>query len=446
MAISSSAAAERTVSAMPSGRGIAVVIAASAIQLTVGIAYIWSVFQTGVAESIFAGDNAAAGLTFSILLAILSIGSILGGRLATKYSTRFVVFVGGLILAAGFYLASYTTASHPWMLWLTYGAMGGLGMGFLYSTTIACVQQWFPEKKGFVTGIIVAALGLGGVVFTPPIEWLINAFGGAGAGEPKTFVVLALLFLFVCTLGSIFMYDPPAQDAASSVPAKQDRAATASAHGEQARTQLRRNFTPAEMLKTRQFYLTALIMCLACTGGLMMIAFARPIGVAKGLEATATFGVLAITMSNSLGRLFWGTVSDRLGPYKTIIILLAGSSVLSLFMNLAQSFWVFVLIGVIGFFYGGILSTFPSLVSDQFGTQYMATNYGFVLMGFGAGAILASQIGGHYKNLAASNVNLMYPAFVIVSAATLVGMGLVFYLRHLNTSTTNAPGHRATRT
>jgi len=135
-----------------------------------------------------------------------------------------------------------------------------------------------------------------------------------------------------------------------------------------------------------------------------------------------------------------------LGPYKTIIILLAGSSVLSLFMNLAQSFWVFVLIGVIGFFYGGILSTFPSLVSDQFGTQYMATNYGFVLMGFGAGAILASQIGGHYKNLAASNVNLMYPAFVIVSAATLVGMGLVFYLRHLNTSTTNAPGHRATRT
>ncbi|MCL2680847.1 MAG: MFS transporter, partial [Coriobacteriia bacterium] len=171
---------------------------------------------------------------------------------------------------------------------------------------------------------------------------------------------------------------------------------------------------------------------LACMGGLMMIAFAKPIAVAKGLEATATIGVLAITMSNSLGRLFWGVISDRLGPYTTVIILLAGSGVLSLFMNAAQSYWVFILIGVIGFFYGGILGTFPSLVSDQFGPKYMATNYGFVLLGFGCGAIVASQVGGHFKNIAAANINLMFPAFVIVSVAALVAMGMTFVLKALN--------------
>ena len=112
-------------------QGFYCVLAAIAIQLTLGIAYIWSIFQTGVADSIFGGDNAAAGLTFSLLLALLTIGSVIGGRLAAKYSTRIVVFTGGIILSAGFFLASLVTAEYSWLLWLTYGVMGGAGMGYL---------------------------------------------------------------------------------------------------------------------------------------------------------------------------------------------------------------------------------------------------------------------------------------------------------------------------
>ena len=131
------------------------VAAAVAIQLCLGVAYIWSVFQTGIANSIFNGDNAAANLTFSLLLSVLTLGSVLGGKLAAKYSTRAVVITGGIILSSGFFLASFVTTSTPWLLWLGYGVMGGLGMGFTYSTTIACAQKWFPEKKGLATGMIV---------------------------------------------------------------------------------------------------------------------------------------------------------------------------------------------------------------------------------------------------------------------------------------------------
>ncbi|NLF27734.1 MAG: OFA family MFS transporter, partial [Clostridiales bacterium] len=128
-------------------------IAASiAIQLCLGIAYIWSVFQTGVANSIFGGDNAAASLAFSLLLSTLTVGSVIGGKLAARYSTRTIVIIGGVILSAGFLLASFASAKVPWILWIGYGVMGGTGMGFTYSTTIACAQKWFPDKKGFVTG------------------------------------------------------------------------------------------------------------------------------------------------------------------------------------------------------------------------------------------------------------------------------------------------------
>ena len=398
-------------------QGFKAVFAAIAIQLTLGIAYIWSVFQTGIADSIFEGDNAAAGLTFSILLSTLAIGSVVGGRLAVKYSTRFVVLIGGIILAAGFFLASFVTSETAWLLWLAYGVMGGIGMGFTYSTTIACVQKWFPHKKGFVTGIIVSALGFGGVVFTPIVEVLISAFGGEGAGEPKTFMVLSVIFLAICSGGSFFLKNPPADYMPDAAPKAAAKPAI--------------EYSPREMLKTPHFYLVTAAFLLACMGGLMMIGFAKPIAVAKGLFSTATIGVLAVSLFNSLGRLFWGMVSDKLGRKNTILILLAGTAILSLFVNVVENYWVYVLIALIGLFYGGLLSNFPSLTADLFGAKHMASNYGFVLLGFGLGAIISSQIAGYYRNIAGNNINLMYPAFLIASCCAGVAIILVLILKAL---------------
>ncbi|MCL2804401.1 MAG: OFA family MFS transporter [Treponema sp.] len=393
------------------------VLAAIAIQLTLGIAYIWSVFQTGVANSIFGGDNAAAGLTFSLLLATLTIGSVFGGKLAVRYSTRLVVFIGGIILSAGFFLASFVTAANSWLLWITYGVMGGIGMGFTYSTTIACAQKWFPHKKGFVTGIIVSALGFGGVVFTPIVERSIIHFGGAGFGEPKTFIVLSVVFLVVCSIGSIFLKNPSGEYMAKYA------VSNASA------VKIVKDYTPSEMLKKPQFYFIVFSYMLACMGGLMMIGFAKPIAVSKGLVETATIGVLAISMFNSLGRLLWGLISDKIGRKNTIIILLTGNAILSLFVTAANGYLIYVLIALIGFFYGGLISTFPSLTADTFGAKHMATNYGFVLLGFGAGAIISSQIAGTFKNIAADDVTLMFPAFVIASCCAAAGIIMMFVLK-----------------
>jgi len=397
------------------------VLAAILIQLTLGIAYIWSVFQTGIANSIFNGDNAAAGLTFSLMLATLTIGSVAGGKLAVRYSTRLVVFIGGIILSTGFFLASFVTPGNGWMLWATYGVMGGVGMGFTYSTTIACAQKWFPHKKGLVTGIIVSALGFGGVVFTPIIESLITTFGGAGIGEPRTLLVLSFVFLTVCTVGSIFLKNPPEGHMADKI-ASNPMAAVAE----------EKSCTTAEMLKMPQFYIIFATLMLACMGGLMIIGFAKPIAVAKGLSQTATIGVLAVSMTNSLGRLIWGMVSDKLGRTNTILVLLSGTAILSLFVNAATGYWVYALIALVGFFYGGILGTFPSLTADLFGAKHMAANYGFVLLGFGSGAIISSQIAGYYKNIAATDINLMYPAFIIASCCAAVGIALMFILKWLS--------------
>jgi OFA family oxalate/formate antiporter-like MFS transporter len=114
------------------------------------------------------------------------------------------------------------------------------------------------------------------------------------------------------------------------------------------------------------------------------------------------------------------------------MLLLIGSGALSLLMNLAQGYWVFALIAGIGFLYGGLLSTFPSLTANLFGARHLATNYGMVLLGFGIGAVIATQVGGHYKNLSVHDFALMYPAFVIASACAFSGSALILALRQFN--------------
>jgi len=407
---------------MTKKQGLLPVLAAIAIQLTLGVAYIWSVFQTGIANSVFGGDNAAASLTFSLLLFALTIGSVIGGKLAVKFNTRIVVFAGGIILGLGFFLASFTRAEFSWLLWLTYGVMGGTGMGFTYSTTIACAQKWFPHKKGLVTGVIVSSLGLGGVVFTPLVERLIAAFGGTGTGEFKSFMVLSAVFFVVCSLGCLLLKNPPEGHMA-------DFAAGA------AKAKATKDCMPSQMLRNPKFYLVTVTYMLACMSGLMMIGFAKPIAVARGLESTATIGVLAISMFNSVGRLLWGIVSDKLGRKNTILILLTGTAVLSLLVNVVSGYWIYVLIALIGFFYGGNMCTFPALTADLFGAKHMATNYGFVLLGFGSGAIISSQIAGYYKNVAASDISLMFPAFVIASCCAAAGIVMMLLLKKMSKKT-----------
>ena len=398
-------------------QGLYAVMGAVAIQLVIGIVYIWSVFQTGIANSIFGGDNAAAALVFSLVLAGLAVGSLVGGRLTVKYTTRRVVFIGGIILGVGSVIASFTRPEFGWLLWVSYGGMGGFGMGFTYTTTIACAQKWYPHKKGLVTGIIVAALGFGGVIFTPIIEWLITLFGGEGVGELNTFLVLGIVFLVVCSVSSIFLINPPEGYMMDKV-AKNPASPTTVRH-----------YAPSEMLKTPQCYIVTFAFVLAVVGGLMMISFARPIAVARGLEATATIGVLAIALFNSMGRLFWGNMSDKLGRIPTLTILLVASGTLSMLVMVVQGYFIYVIFALIGFSFGGILSNFPSLTSDLFGSKYMGANYGFVLLGFGAGGIIATQVGGYFANIARDDISLMFPAFIIAAVCAASAIVLMFVLK-----------------
>lgn len=197
------------------------VIASIAIQMCLGTAYIWSVFQSyliisaSTPNALFHWPATHGTLAYALLLGVLTFGSTVGGRIQDRLKNpKPVIIAAGITLGIAFFLAQYTTEATPWLLWLTYGVLGGFGMGMAYTTTIATCQKWFPDKRGLVTGIIVSALGFGGLVFTPVAEALIKRNGGNDV--LSTFAIFGVIFVIVTVIGSI---ERPLENTAAAAPA-----------------------------------------------------------------------------------------------------------------------------------------------------------------------------------------------------------------------------------
>lgn len=390
------------------------VVASIAIQMCLGTAYIWSVFQSyliigkSTPNALFEWPATYGTLAYALLLGVLTIGSTIGGKLLSKLNNpRPVIVAGGIVMGIGFILAMFTTEATPWVLWLTYGVLGGFGMGMAYTTTISTCQKWFPDHRGLVTGIIVAALGFGGLVFTPVAEILIN-----NMGVLNTFAVIGVIFVIVTLIGSMFIKNPPE----GFMPKGWTPSLKKTSH-------IVQDFSPREVLRMPQFYLVTLALMCATAAGSMMIPMAKILGLQpdSGLSKSAAIaGVMIISGCNSFGRLFWGWLSDKIGRKQTILILLviAGASIIC--VAFAKAYLMLVFIAIIGFSYGGFLGVFPALTADFWGTKHGAQIYGMVLLGFGVGAVASSFTIAYF-----SKTKAFSSAFIIAAIASVVGVVII---------------------
>ena len=370
------------------------------MQLCLGSVYIWGIFQHALVN-LFSWKQSTAAITFSLVLGIMVIGSAIGGMFQDKFSPRPIVFIGGILISLGTFLSRYTTASSPWFLWLNYGVIAGFGFGMIYTSIIACCQKWFPEKRGFISGLIVASLGIGGLVFTPIAKHFIAKYGVL-----ETFTYFGIIFLLTCSIGSIFVVNPPKTSDDNKNSLKSDKKNI-------------NDVQPKEMLKTMKFYGITLTYMLGCFSGLIIIPFSKIIGINGGLsDIEATAGVMIISVFNSLGRLFWGTISDKLGRNNTILILLVATAIFMFFLLFAKMYVVLFLLALIAFVYGGFLGVFPALTSDFFGFKNIGMNYGLVLCGFGIAALISPIIAGYVKDI----TNSFNTAFIIAIICSLIGL------------------------
>src|SRR6056297_1200341 len=378
---------------------------------SIGAVYAWSIYREPLAvilaeyqgvspESLTAPLN----FVFSIIILFFAIGAIPGGIIQDKIGPRKVTIIGGALLGMGLFLSSFATA--VWHLYLFYGVVSGIGIGFAYITPLATCNKWFPDKRGAISGVAVAGMGLGTIVFSPIGQLMI-----ANIGPLMAMRILGILFFILVTIGAQWMVLPPeGYKPAGWEPSEQQKREV--------------HFTKKEMLTTPAFYKIWISFMVGTASGLMMIGIASPVGqTIAGLsvaEAAAIVGLLGLF--NGGGRVLWGAASDKLGRTRTIAIYSLITALAMLTFNFISSSVPFaVSLFIVTACFGGFMAVFPSLTADFYGTRNYGGNYGIVYLAYGFGAPLGGWIGSAFPlnmafNIAAACALLSFVLMLTIKA------------------------------
>lgn len=381
--------------------------------------------QGGIyAFSVFSSPLAAANgwsvpdvmLAFTIAVGISPLPIIIGGRISDKGKSRELIFFSSLLLAASFALAGLST--QLWQLYITYGLFGGFGLNLGY---IACVnnsQRFFPDKRGLCSGIVITGIGAGTMIFAPLGGWLIEQFG-----VRTTFIQLGVIFLIISLVCSALIKNAPIESSEEEVAG--DSATDVGEIDE---------FDWKGMIKTLRFYLVAMLYATGCFSGLVISSNASDIGQNMfGLTpiVAATF-VSVYAMSNCLGRVIWGAISDKITRINTfmLLFLFIALSLLSLiFIKSTVGFGV-GLIGL-GLCEGGVAAMMSPLTIENFGSKNQGVNYGFVFLGFSLAAFIAPRLTAFIGESNSGDFTLVFFAGITVAV---IGFLFAFSLKQINSN------------
>lgn len=375
-------------------RWVQLVSAIIGMIMIANLQYAWTLFVPSLQEA-FGWKLPAVQLGFTLFIMFETYTQPVEGYLLDRFGPKIFFTVAGILVGIGWTALAFVKSLPA--LYFFY-ALAGLGAGFVYGGSIAVAVRWFPDRRGLASGLIAAGFGGGSAPFIPIIGKILATQGYAAA-----FLYTGLLQGFIILIVAQILRYPP-----------WERSHSAHSTRDKTKQNDKRGFAPWEMIRTPHFWLIYLMFIFMATGGLMVTAQTKPFAKDVGIAASfVIMGVTADRISNGLGRILWGAISDKFGRENTMFVAYTLNAIfIALMPTLGRNPWLFVaLIFCIMLTWGEIFSLFPPATADRFGTTYAASNYGVVYSAKGFGGIL----GG-------------YVAALLVQAA---GWSLVFYVSAL---------------
>jgi MFS family permease len=406
---------------------------ALATHLCIGQAYALSVFnlpltkQLGITKSV-PGDWTLVdlGWIFSIAILMLGLSAAFFGTWVQSQGPRKAGFFSALCWGSGFLIGALGVHLHQlWLVYFGYGAVGGIGLGIGYITPVSTLISWFPDRRGMATGLAIMGFGGGALIASPLSDILMRYFASpTSTGVVDTWVVLGIVY-FVFMMGGAFGYrlPPPGWRPAGWTPPPQKEGSLITT----------RQVTAQQAIKTPQFWFLWVVLCFNVTAGIGVISQASAMiqEVFRGrISPSAAAGFVGLlSLFNMGGRVFWASLSDKIGRKATYAVFFTlGPIIYALVPWTGRLGSVVLFVSafcIILTMYGGGFATIPAYLADVFGTKYVSAVHGRLLTAWAAAGVLGpvlvnyirqSQIDNGVPKYQAYNVTMYIMAGLLVVA------------------------------
>jgi OFA family oxalate/formate antiporter-like MFS transporter len=395
----------------PVGNRWLIAVAGVVMQIALGAVYAWSVFKNPLIQA-FGWTGPQVQTTFSIAIFTLGVAAFVGGLWMNRVGPRTVGMTAGVLYGVGVFLASLA-ANNLWVLYLSYGLIAGAGLGLGYIVPVATLVKWFPDRRGFITGVAVAGFGAGALITAPIATRLIQS-----VGVLQTFAYLGVAYLILVVGAAALMRNPPEGYAPAGW---QPSAALQSQRST-------RDFTLGQALGTWQWYALWALLFLNVTAGISIISQASPMAQEiTGVDAAAAAGVVGLlSIANGSGRFLWAWFSDFIGRKWVFLAMFLIQAALFFIMPSISSLVLFsTLAFIIALCYGGGFGTMPAFAADYFGPKNVGTIYGLMLTAWGTAGIVGPLLLAFLRQSTGNYSNALY----IIAAIMLVSAIVPFIVR-----------------
>ncbi len=411
---------------------------ALATHLCIGQAYALSVFnlpltrELGITHSV-PGDwrLTELGWIFTIAIFVLGASAALFGKWVQAVGPRKSGAVAALCWGFGFLIGALGIHLHAlWLVYLGYGLLGGTGLGLGYITPVSTLIEWFPDRRGMATGMAIMGFGGGALVASPLSDKLMHAFASpTSTGVAASWVVLGVVYLLFMLCGAFgYRVPPPGYVPAGYVPPA-EKPQSLVAHG---------NVTPDAALKTRQFWLLWVVLCLNVTAGIGVLgqasAMIQEVFKGKVTPSAAAGFVGLLSLFNMGGRFLWASLSDKIGRKATYgCFFTLGPLLYALVPFSGKTGSVALFVGCFALIltmYGGGFSTIPAYLADIFGTKYVSAVHGRVLTAWSAAGVFGPVLVNYVRQFQIERGVPAYQAYN-VTLDVMAGLLVVAFFANL---------------
>lgn len=381
--------------------------------LFLGLIYAWSIFVTPL-EAEFGWQRSETSMAFSICMSMFCIGGLVSGFISKTKKLWLNMILCAVFVLIGFLFASQVTTLVDFYIY--YSCFVGFGVGLAYNTILSSVVKWFPDKVGFISGILLMGFGFGGMVLGTACSAIMARFGWRIA-----FKVLGIILSVIILVGARFVKLPTEKEIEIFLE-EQRKSKTSIA--------LTTDMTPRQMILHPSFKWLFLWATLLTAAGLVIISNASPIMISMGASLGASaFLAGLISVSNGLGRIISGIIFDAWGWGKTIIVVtlsfIIASSILIFAFN--SSSISLMTLGFIcaGLSYGGIVPINSSIIANFYGQQNYAINLSVITLNIIPASLLGPYLAGILQTMSGSYTT----TFIAMVTMEIIGLSLSTFIK-----------------